>query len=267
MHKNVIPSLHMEEYFARAIPNLDAVRIQKQGYRSWEINESATEYTEELIDVREEGIAGVNHYHALHNPPYRMRIPGSTEQLLVRKSVALKLVAVNAKLRTLNLELFVFDALRPLGIQNYFHDTWFPEQLRQRHPEWNEERICKEVEQYWAAGGELDMQSPPPHTTGGAIDVTLRYINGEQLWMGTIFDDVTALAHTDSLESADKELSFSNEEAQKNRRLLYWAMKEEGFQNNPTEWWHYSYGDQMWAKLSSTERAHVPALYSATLRN
>jgi D-alanyl-D-alanine dipeptidase len=27
-------------------------------------------------------------------------------------------------------------------------------------------------------------------------------------------------------------------------------MAAEGFANNPNEWWHFSWGDQMWAKLS-----------------
>ena len=26
-------------------------------------------------------------------------------------------------------------------------------------------------------------------------------------------------------------------------------MSETGFANNPTEWWHFSHGDQLWAKL------------------
>ena len=29
--------------------------------------------------------------------------------------------------------------------------------------------------------------------------------------------------------------------------LLYWLMMDAGFANHPNEWWHYSFGDQMWA--------------------
>ena len=33
-----------------------------------------------------------------------------------------------------------------------------------------------------------------------------------------------------------------------NRRLLYSAMIDTGFTNLPSEWWHYDYGDENWAK-------------------
>jgi hypothetical protein len=54
--------------------------------------------------------------------------------------------------------------------------------------------------------------------------------------------------------------SFSNEEARANRRLLYWLMVDAGFASNPSEWWHFSFGDQMWAKL----RNEPEALYAGT---
>jgi D-alanyl-D-alanine dipeptidase len=74
--------------------------------------------------------------------------------------------------------------------------------------------------------------------------------------MGSIFDDVTALAHRDHLErKSSGSLSFSEEEARANRRLLHWVMTEEGFAGHPEEWWHYSWGDQLWAKLTGAPAA------------
>ena len=52
---------------------------------------------------------------------------------------------------------------------------------------------------------------------------------------------------------------MSDEEARTNRRLLYWVMTEAGFANNPTEWWHYSWGDQLWARLMGRPHAHYGA--------
>jgi D-alanyl-D-alanine dipeptidase len=75
--------------------------------------------------------------------------------------------------------------------------------------------------------------------------------------MGGLFDDPTAISHTDRLERAyDDTGSYSAEEARANRRLLYWAMTEAGFANHPDEWWHYSWGDQMWAKMTGAPAAH-----------
>ena len=45
------------------------------------------------------------------------------------------------------------------------------------------------------------------------------------------------------------------EEARANRRLLYWLMIDAGFASNPSEWWHFSFGDQMWAKLRNEPEA------------
>ena len=38
-------------------------------------------------------------------------------------------------------------------------------------------------------------------------------------------------------------------------RLLHWLMTEEGFAGHPDEWWHFSWGDQMWAALTGAPSA------------
>jgi D-alanyl-D-alanine dipeptidase len=110
------------------------------------------------------------------------------------------------------------------------------------------------VERYWAAPTRDEAQ-PAPHATGAAVDLTLVWQDGEPLWMGSLFDDATPLAHTDRFEPDDGAGSFSDEEARANRRILYWAMTEAGFANYPDEWWHYSYGDQNWAALTGRTSA------------
>jgi D-alanyl-D-alanine dipeptidase len=39
--------------------------------------------------------------------------------------------------------------------------------------------------------------------------------------------------------------------AHAHRQALLEAMASAGFTRHPEEWWHFSYGDQMWAWLSS----------------
>ena len=39
----------------------------------------------------------------------------------------------------------------------------------------------------------------------------------------------------------------------RNMKVLYDAMTKAGFANYPLEWWHYSYGDRMWAAYSGKE--------------
>jgi zinc D-Ala-D-Ala dipeptidase len=74
--------------------------------------------------------------------------------------------------------------------------------------------------------------------------------------VGSIFDDVSVLAHTDHFEQYENSQRYSDDEALHNRRILYWTMTEVGFANNPNEWWHFSWGDQMWAKIVGSASAH-----------
>jgi zinc D-Ala-D-Ala dipeptidase len=249
----------LEELTNRAIPSRAQTHEAKQNYRSWPITREHPLYHEPLIEVRETGISGKNYYHLADNPPYNQQIPGSVDELFLRKTVLSKLQEINARIAPYNLELFIHDGWRPAAVQHYLAEVWFPANVVPSNGEF----------QYWAPGPahdtDIDPLSPPPHSTGGAVDLTLRTVESKLLWMGTDFDDTTPPAHTDAFEYKEN-LSIQDEEARANRRILFWLMQEAGFANNPTEWWHYSYGDQMWAKLTSNaEGKEIPAFYSNIL--
>jgi zinc D-Ala-D-Ala dipeptidase len=246
----------LEELRGRPIGDQAAARARRAGYRAHPIARSNTHYGEHLVEARDLGLAGENYYHATRNPPYWRRIAGAVPDLFVRQTIGEKLARVNARLGVAGLELFLFDAWRPRAVQAYFHDVWMPAELLRRDPSLTGAALMGEVETYWAAPS-TDDSSPAPHATGAAVDLTIRWKGGDFLWMGSLFDDATALAHRDRFEALDaRVLSFSDEEARANRRLLHWAMAEEGFEGLPDEWWHFSWGDQMWAKLSGADAAH-----------
>ncbi|KAA3596576.1 MAG: peptidase M15D vanX D-ala-D-ala dipeptidase [Calditrichaeota bacterium] len=249
----------------KKIPFIETFENKKENYRAFPIDFVNQSFKENVFEVRDFGIKGENFYFRKDNPPYFQRIPNSIPDLLLRKTVIEKLQRVNQKLEKLGLELYVFDCYRPIEVQNYFYDFWFPNYLQKVNPKLSGKELEKEVAKYWAKGAkssaEVDLKSPPPHSTGGAIDLTIRRKNGEHLFMGSIFDDVTEVSNTDFFEKklSKTQLSFSDQEALQNRRFLFWLMEEEDFVNNPTEWWHFSYGDQMWAKISGKKSA----IYSA----
>ena len=246
----------LDELRGRAIADQSVARRRKVNFRSRSIDRANTFYLEELVDVRDLGIAGENYYHTPRNPPYWRRIHGAIPDLLVRRSVGEKLVGINAFLGLAGLELYVFDAWRPAVVQAYFHDVWMPEELRRRNPGLIGTALIDEVERYWAAPS-VDESSPAPHATGAALDLTIRWIGSDQLWMGSIFDDVSELAHRDYFEnSGATTLSLSGEEALANRRLLHWIMADAGFAGHPDEWWHFSWGDQLWSALTDSAAAH-----------
>jgi len=97
-------------------------------------------------------------------------------------------------------------------------------------------------------------QLVPPHTTGGAVDLTLAF-DGEPLALGTDFDsfeEQSALSWFESMPGLVRSL----------RRTLTAAMTEAGFAPYPLEWWHFSHGDQIWAHFAGAARskyAQVPS--------
>lgn len=85
------------------------------------------------------------------------------------------------------------------------------------------------------------------HQTGGAIDVSLCDLRGKDFDMGT-----------DYLEMGSQTLTNSHKvskEVRRNRRILYKTLTSQGFQNYPAEWWHYCYGDRMWAAYQRKDKA------------
>ena len=91
-----------------------------------------------------------------------------------------------------------------------------------------------------------DPKLVPPHTTGGAVDCTLMDTNSaEKLDMG----DTPFNAGSQAVCSGKQHMWSDNisAQAQANRRLLYEVMWKAGFTAWVAEWWHFSYGDQLWA--------------------
>ena len=77
------------------------------------------------------------------------------------------------------------------------------------------------------------------HETGGAVDVALCDNDGNDYNYGTKFHEYNDFTFTYS--------SHITKEQKKNRKQLVKLMKRHGFVNFPGEWWHFSYGDRMWA--------------------
>jgi zinc D-Ala-D-Ala dipeptidase len=240
------------------IPDQTTKRQRRSGYRDHPIDAGDPAFTEPLVDLVRFGLAGRNHYAHAGNPPYWQAAPGAIDGLWARQGIAERLRAVDHGLAAAGLGLWVFDAWRPTAVQAYFHDVWTPAELRSRNPGWDEARIAEETLIYWAAP-TTDPARPAPHATGAAVDVTLiRRENGRELWLGTVFDDPAAPSGRDWFEQAGNRsvgVSFTDDEALRNRRVLHWAMETAGLVGHPDEWWHFSLGDQFWARIISAPAA------------
>ena len=103
--------------------------------------------------------------------------------------------------------------------------------------------LKKKVEKFWAYPS-LDKKCPPPHTTGGALDITLADKYGNILDMGSKIDQMDDKSKPDFYKNiCNKRAIIWNDR----RNLLKDIMIKFEFVQHPNEWWHFSYGDQLWA--------------------
>lgn len=75
------------------------------------------------------------------------------------------------------------------------------------------------------------------HDTGAAIDLALCDKSGNDLDYGTRYHENAQAKSTVVLNSEQKQ----------NRKYLLKLMKSQRFIKQPSQWWHYSYGDRYWA--------------------
>lgn len=151
--------------------------------------------------------------------------------MLCRYSVAEKLKRVGKLLSEKGFGIYIYELYRS------------PEQQQMRLQETYNRYVDKfsdedELEKYvrrctaGVGGG---------HQTGGAVDLTLCDINGIPIDMGSEYPDKCPEMVTSYVLPP-----IVNER----RRLLCKVMYKEGFVNYPGEWWHFAYGDQLWAAYS-----------------
>jgi len=120
------------------------------------------------------------------------------------------LLAVQQELEQSGLGLKVFDAYRPLSVQQKMWDL-IQDERYVSNPARNQGR----------------------HTRGTAVDVTLVDKVGNELPMPTGFDDFTEKAHRDYDGEA------VSTEAKVNRAKLAEVMQKHGFLPYSYEWWHF----------------------------
>ena len=121
--------------------------------------------------------------------------------------------------------------------------------FKERHPEWSDVTLRRVVNRYTAP---LSAKVPPPHSTGGAVDLML------------ITDDGTLCDHCSPYDRYDPACySFDapglSGTARHHRDILAEVLLPTGLTNYPSEYWHWSYGDQGWAYRGR----HPHALYNA----
>ena len=186
----------------------------------------------ELIETKKLKLGGI---HKVYEPLF-----------LLRQTVAEKLYKVSENLPQ-GMVLIIIEGYRTMQHQQ---DSW--DRNFQRVKNDNQGMSDAEVEKIV----RMVIAKPHPlanHHCGGAVDVTLGYENGELLDMGSPYP-----SEAYGTDIREKFPMFPNsllkklitKEQEKNRKLLREAMEQEDFVWYPAEWWHYCWGDRMWAVYS-----------------
>jgi D-alanyl-D-alanine dipeptidase len=219
---------------------------------------SITECDEPLIKIPLElfAIESPHPYEKL-GAPY-----GEHSPYFLRQSVVNNLIQAQNYLNSLRpgWKIQVFDAYRPVAVQQFMVDYSFAVALQERglidenlSPQKREE-IWQIVYEIWAKPS-LDINTPPPHSTGAAVDITLVNENRQVVNMGSPIDEMSQRSLPDYYAQSD---TLEEQQYHADRQLLFAVMTKAGFTRNPREWWHFSYGDQMWAWLYNQAHPENP---------
>ena len=204
---------------------------------------------EPLVAIPEHVLKILPHPYISLGAPYGDRSP-----FFLREGILARLEQSQAYLQTLrpHWQIAIFDAYRPIPVQQFMVDYSFAQLAESRELEINtlseaeKNLLMSEVIKFWAVPSH-DPKTPPPHSTGAAIDVTLYNAELLEVNMGSPIDEISDRSFPDYFAT------FRNEQAvnfNRDRQLLNEVMTHSGFQRHPNEWWHFSYGDQLWAWTS-----------------
>ncbi|MFA4994947.1 MAG: M15 family metallopeptidase [Bdellovibrionales bacterium] len=186
--------------------------------------------------------------------PYKEKIGGATQYVWGRETVAEKLARVNVLLRPSGVEVMVWDAYRSIESQRFFWD-YYLRQAARRLPQASEEerrRYAVTLVSDPTGFSPSDSTTWPIHVCGGAVDLGLRDLKtGEFPDISAGFNEKGRIPHSDALERKLQAHEITEDDPRLlRRRLLHWAMAQEGFINCPFEYWHFDYGDQMYVLYS-----------------
>jgi D-alanyl-D-alanine dipeptidase len=137
-----------------------------------------------------------------------------------------------------SLTFMIYEAYRPRARQvTLWEGIWT--QMKEAHPQASDGELTALCDNFVANPHGVGSG----HQFGCAVDITLCSKDGKNILdMGTALQEFCSRTQTISVEISPEQT--------KNRALLRDSLEAEGLINYPSEWWHFSYGDRLWAILT-----------------
>lgn len=186
---------------------------------------------------------------------YHQRMSGALPDVWIRRAVYDRLLGAAQKLAP-DYRLVLLDGWRSEQVQN---DLFYKmRKILSKHYPGLPSHQLEDLTITFANRASADAIQPSPHLTGGAVDVTLADSSGRFLDMGSHFDEPHERSRTD--------YPLDGPPSERRKRLLV-AMTEAGFTNLPSEWWHFDFGNWIWAWYRNEQSAiYGPASLSSSSR-
>ncbi|BAQ62627.1 D-alanyl-D-alanine dipeptidase [Geminocystis sp. NIES-3708] len=217
-----------------------------------------------IIDSQEPLVAIPDGEFILENPSAYVKLGANYEgksPYFLREEVLKRLMKSKDKLTAIkpHWQIKIFDAYRPVNVQQFMVDYTFNSICSdcQLEPNlltpWEKASIYDEVYKIWAIPSDNPL-TPPPHSTGSAIDLTLVDENGFDVDMGGEIDELSERSNPNYYKN---KTNPEGKLCHQNRQILLEIMSYGGFRRHLGEWWHFSYGDQMWAWLQNLDTPNL----------
>ena len=236
--------------------------------RPWN-NIKINECNEPLISIPKSIFRLTPHPYMSLGAPYL----SGADPWVLRRSVLKRLIRAQQYLSEINpqYKLALFDAWRPISVQKFMFNYTIKETCKSKGIDINDlyvnggfNDVIEEVARFWAKPSS-DPLTPPPHSTGAAIDLTLADMACKPLDLGGEIDFIGAKSSPDFYEKESLSMPGSENHVFHSRRsLLFSVMERAGFVQHPIEWWHFSYGDQLWSWLSKKGNAIYGAAFEVS---
>jgi D-alanyl-D-alanine dipeptidase len=195
-----------------------------------------------LLECREPLVALRNEPRIFVSPAYHgLGYATATDEIFVRTGTLAALRRAAAALPD-GISLLIWDGLRRLETQREIVQRFeksFDDTVLSAHE--RAELAARYVSRL--PDSRLDFRmSPPPHATGGAVDLSLCLENGVALDLGAGFDQFDETAWLSHYENAPETADPGMKARRNLRRTLHWAMTGAGFTHYAWEYWHFEIG-------------------------
>lgn len=175
-------------------------------------------------------------------PSARLFLNNRFTDIVQIRTIIIQKVQQALELLPPHMGLMIFESYRPRSRQMVLWNNIIA-QLKSENPAIQDPELTEKAENFVANPYKFGSG----HQAAAALDITLCDLEGNEYDMGTAVQEFNV-----KTETAYADLPQTVKD---NRQLLKSVLEQVGLINYPSEWWHFSYGDRLWAEITGRDFA------------